>query len=407
MPANPPSRDALGGVRVVECGDFVAASYAAKQLADLGAEVVKIEHPRGDTARRRGPFAGGRENPDASGLFLYLNTNKRGIAVDLDRPAGQEVLARLADRADLLVHDVPPASIAARGLDDGELRARRPGLVVTSISPFGLDGPHRDLHAHDLNLWCAGGLAALNGGGPGSDDLPPLKAFGQQAGFQAGLNAAVGSLAALFERLGSGEGQLVEISAQECIASILEMTYEFFPYMGLVASRLGQKPIQPLDFLECKDGWIFICCVEEHQWHRFVEMIGTPEWSQMELFENRMTRAANWDALSIFLNEVASEWTVADLYHAAQARRIPFAPVSTMGDLLDSKHLKARGFFATVADPDGDPVTMPGAPYRHSATPWRIRRRAPRLGEHTDEVLAELGYATDEVARLRADGVVA
>ena len=407
MASTPTSRDALGGIRVVECGDFVPAAYAAKQLADLGAEVVKIEHPRGDTARRRGPFAGGRENPDASGLYLYLNTNKRGIAVDLERPAGREILGRLADRADLVVHDVAPAAIAASGLDDAELRARRPGLVVTSISPFGLDGPHRDLHAHDLNLWCAGGLAALNGGGPGSDDLPPLKAFGQQAGFQAGLNAAVGSLAALFERLASGEGQLVEISAQESIASILEMTFEFLPYMGLVASRLGQKPIQPLDFLECKDGWIFICCVEEHQWQRFVEMIGTPEWSQMELFENRMTRAANWDALSIFLNEVASEWTVADLYHAAQARRIPFAPVSTMGDLLASGHLKSRGFFATIPDPDGAPVTMPGAPYRHSATPWRIRRRAPRLGEHTDEVLAEMGYATGEIARLRHDGVVA
>ncbi|MFM7735698.1 MAG: CoA transferase, partial [Alphaproteobacteria bacterium] len=202
MATNPPNRDALGGVSVVECGDFVAAAYATKQLADLGAEVVKVEHPRGDTARRRGPFAGGVENPDASGLYLYLNTNKRGIAVDLDRPAGQEILSRLADRADLLVHDVPPASIAARGLDDGELRARRPGLVVTSISPFGLEGPNRDLHAHDLNLWCAGGLAALNGGGPGSDELPPLKAFGQQAGFQAGLNTAVASLGALYERLG-------------------------------------------------------------------------------------------------------------------------------------------------------------------------------------------------------------
>ncbi|MFM7736480.1 MAG: CoA transferase, partial [Alphaproteobacteria bacterium] len=114
-----------------------------------------------------------------------------------------------------------------------------------------------------------------------------------------------------------------------------------------------------------------------------------------------------WDALSIFLNEVASEWTVSDLYHAAQARRIPFAPVSTVGDLLDSTHLKARGFFATIPDPDGNPVTMPGAPYRHAATPWRIRRRAPRLGEHTDEVLAEIGYSAGEISRLRADGVVA
>ena len=410
MSVHPGPRDALEGIRVVECGDFVAPSYATKQLADLGAEVVKIEHPRGgDTARRRGPFAGGVENPDAeaSGLFIYLNTNKRGIAVDLECAPGREILARLSEQADLVLHDVAPAGIKSRGLDADALRARNPRLVVTSISPFGLDGPNRDLRAHDLNLWCAGGLATLNGGGPGSDDLPPLKAFGQQAGFQAGLNAAVASLAALYEGLASGEGQLVEISAQECITSILEMTYEFFPYMGLVASRLGQKPIQPLDFLECKDGWIFICCVEEHQWQRFIEMIGSPEWASMELFENRMTRAANWDALQIFLNQVTAEYTVAELYHAAQKRRIPFAPVSTMGDLLSSEHLKTRGFFATIPDPDGQPVTMPGAPYRHSATPWRIRRRAPRLGEHTDEVLSEIGYAADDIRRLRTEGVIA
>jgi len=404
--ATPTARDALAGIRVVECGDFVAASYAAKQLADLGAEVVKIEPPgSGDTARRRGPFAGGRPDPDASGLYLYLNTNKRGIAVDLERSEGREVLARLAREADVVIHDVAPLDIARLGLDADELRAANPGLVVTSISPFGLTGPHRDLRMHDLNLWCAGGVATLNGGGPGADDLPPLKAFGQQAGFQAGLNGALGSLAALFERLTSGEGQLVEISMQECLTSILEMTFEFYPYMGLIPSRLGQKPIQPLDFLECKDGWVFICCVEEHQWHRFVEMVGNPEWASMELFENRLTRGANWDALQIFLNELASQYTVEELYHQAQARRIPFAPVSTMGDLLASDHLKARGFFATVESPAGGDVTMPGAPYRHSSTPWRIRRRAPRLGEHTADVLGELGYSSGEIARLREAGV--
>jgi len=259
---------------------------------------------------------------------------------------------------------------------------------------------------HDLNLWCAGGIATLNGGGPGSDDMPPLKGFGQQAGFQAGLNAAVGSLAALYAAAASGEGQLVEVSMQECLTSIVEMTYEYYPYMGLVASRLGQKPIAPLDFLECKDGWIFICCVEEHQWQRFVELAGSPEWASMELFENRMSRAANWDALQIFLGEYAAEQTVEDLYHRAQARRVPFAPVSTMGDLLGSEHLKTRGFFAVVDDGAGETVTMPGAPYRHAATPWRIVKRAPRLGEDTDRVLSTIGYDPRDVARLRAAGVV-
>ncbi|HYC22200.1 MAG TPA: CoA transferase [Candidatus Bathyarchaeia archaeon] len=404
----PPERpDALAGIRIIECGDFVAPSYATKQLADLGAEVIKIEAPgRGDSTRLRGPFVGGRPDPERSGLFLYLNCNKRGIAVDLRRDEGQEVLSRLARTSDVVLHNLPPAEIAAHGLDDARLRAQRRELVVTSISPFGLSGANRDLKAHDLNLWCAGGVATLNGGGPGTDDLPPLKGFGQQANFQAGLNAAVASLGALLAALSTGEGQLVEISTQECLTSILEMTYEFYPYMGLVASRLGQKPIAPLDFLECKDGWIFICCVEEHQWQRFVELIGSPEWASLELFENRLSRAANWDALAIFLNDYTREQSVDELYHRAQARRIPFAPVSTMGDLLDSKHLKARGFFATIDDGSGGMVTMPGAPYQHAASPWRLRTRAPKLGEHTDQVLSELGYARAEIERLHAAGVV-
>jgi crotonobetainyl-CoA:carnitine CoA-transferase CaiB-like acyl-CoA transferase len=400
-------RDALAGIRVVECGDFVAPSFAAKQLADLGADVVKIEVPgRGDTARHRGPYAGAVD-PERSGFYLYLNTNKRGIAVDLERPEGREILGRLARDADLVIHNVAPNDIASHGLDDAALRAANPRLVVTSISPFGLDGPNRDLRMHDLNLWAGGGAASLNGGGPGADDMPPLKGFGHQAGFQAGLNAAVGSLGAIYGALVSGQGQLVEVSMQECITSILEMAYEFYPYMGLVASRVGHKPIQPLDFLECKDGWIFICCVEEHQWQRFVDLAGNPEWASMELFDNRISRAANWDALQIFLGEYAAERTVEELYHEAQARRIPFAPVSTMGDLLASPHLKARGFFATVDDGSGGSVVMPGAPYVHAATPWRIRKRAPRLGEDTDTVLAEIGYDAATRSRLRDAGVIA
>jgi len=173
--------------------------------------------------------------------------------------------------------------------------------------------------------------------------------------------------------------------------------------MGLVASRLGAKPIQPLDFLECKDGWIFICCVEEHQWQEFVRMIGSPEWASLDIFADRLSRGANWDALKLFLQEWAREQSVGEVYQAAQRRRIPFAPVSTMGDLLASDHLKARGFFAMLEPPGMPPVTVPGAPYRFSATPWAIRRPAPRLGEHTVEVLSEAGVSGDDIAALRDD----
>jgi crotonobetainyl-CoA:carnitine CoA-transferase CaiB-like acyl-CoA transferase len=329
-------------------------------------------------------------HPEKSGLFLYLNANKRGIALDVRTPEGQAILDRLAARADLLVHDVHPTAMAAHGLDWARLAARHPALVMTSIAPFGLTGPHATYRGADVVLWNAGGVATLNGE-PGRPDLPPLKAFGDQSGFQAGLNAAIGSLGALFARLASGRGQHVEVSTQECLAAILELTFEFWPYCGLVASRLGAKPIQPLCFMECRDGWIFICCVEEHQWRQFVEIMGRPEWAEMELFTNRLARGANFDALQVFLQEWCRAQSVQELYDAAQRRRVPFAPVSTMGDLLASPHLAARGFFATLAHPVAGNVTMPGAPYKLGATPWTLRAPAPCLGQHTAEVLAELG----------------
>ena len=398
-------RQALAGLRVLECGEMVAASYATKLLADLGAEVVKIESPAGDPARRRGPFPGGEPHPERSGLYLYLNTNKRGISLDLGQPRGRALLERLAARADLLVHNWPPRVMDAAGLSYEALAAQNPRLIMTSITPYGLSGPRRDWEATDLTLWNAGGIAYLNGS-PEAEELPPLAPFGRQAEYQGALNGAVASLGALFARLRTGRGQHIVVSIQESLAAILELTFEYWPYMGLIASRLGRKPIQPLDFLECQDGWIFICCVEEHQWQEFVRMIGSPEWAGLEIFADRLSRGANWDALKLFLQEWASEQRVMEVYHAAQKRRIPFAPVSTMGDLLASDHLKARGFFAVLEPPGMAPVTVPGAPYKFSATPWALRRPAPRLGQHTAEVLGEVGVGGEEIEALRAEGVV-
>jgi crotonobetainyl-CoA:carnitine CoA-transferase CaiB-like acyl-CoA transferase len=398
---------ALTGLRVLEIGHLVSAAYATKLLADLGADVIKIEPPDGgDQARGFGPFPGGIVDRERSGLFVYLNTNKRSAALDTTTAPGRALLRRLLAGADLLVHNVPPAEMPAHGLDYEDIAADHPRLVMTSVTPFGLSGPHRDFVTTDLTLWNAGGIAYLNGGGPGSDDLPPLRAFGQQAEYQGGLNAAIASMGALLARNRLGRGQHVTVSIQEALVAILELTFEYYPYMGLVASRLGRKPIQPLDFLECRDGWIFVCCVEEHQWQGFVDLMGRPEWAEMELFADRLSRAANWDALKIFLQEWAQDQSVDALYHAAQQRRIPFAPVSTMGDLLASDHLKARGFFAEPHQPGMDGLRVPGAPYQLSATPWQLRAPAPALGQHTESVFAEVGLSGDELKNLRGAHVI-
>ena len=399
---------ALEGIRIIECGHLVSAASAAKLMADMGAEVIKLEEPRGgDQARQRGPYPGHIPHPEKSGLFLYLNTNKYGLTLDCRQAAGQEIFQRLLTDADVFIHNYSPAEMVSLGLDYSRLEAINPRLVMTSIAPFGLSGPHKDYQATDLTLWNAGGVAYLNGGGPGTDEMPPLKAFGQQAGFQAGVNAAIATLGALFARLSTGEGQHVEVSAQESLLSILELTFEFFPYMDLITSRLGQKPIQPLDFLECKDGWIFLCCVEEHQWKNFVELMGQPEWAQEEIFADRLSRGANWDALQPLLQDWIKDQSVEDLYHKAQSRRVPIAPVSTMGDLFANAHLKARGFFATIDHPATGPLQYPGALYKFSATPWEIRRPAPLLGQHNQEIYCErLGMGQDRLARLKEQGII-
>jgi crotonobetainyl-CoA:carnitine CoA-transferase CaiB-like acyl-CoA transferase len=381
---------ALSHLRVVELGSGLASAYTAKLLADLGADVVKIEPPSGDATRRLGPFPGGHIDLETSGMFLYLNANKRGIVLDLEGVTDRARFEKLVDRADLLVHDVAPAVLARFGVEPGRVTHGRPRLVATAISPFGLSGPYRDYRAYDLNLWNAGGLACLNGGGPGTDDLPPLRTFGYQSVFQVGLNAAVASLGAIFARETTGVGQDVEVSAQESLVTILELTYPFWPYCQMAASRLGNKPIQPLDFFECRDGWVFLCAVEEHQWKTFVEIMGCPEWASLDIFGDRLQRAANWDALKPMIAAWMAEQTVQELYQLLQRRRVPIAPVSTMGDLWSSKHLNARGFFVSFSHPRAGARRAPGAPYLLSRTPWTLRRPAPLLGEHTAEVLREL-----------------
>jgi len=367
-----------------------------------------VEAPRlGHSSRRRGPFPGGEPHPEKSGLFLYLNCNKQGVTLDLTRPAGRDLLYRLAADADVLIEDYPPRESAARGVTFDRLREVNPRLVMASASPFGQTGPYRDYGAYEITMASAGGWTWINGW-PDRQDMPPLKPFGFQAEYQAGVSAALATLGALFSRLRSGKGQHIDVSAQECIASITEMSFAFWSYAHTPAVRWGRRPLQPIDFFECKDGaWVFALCLEEHQWRSLVELMGAPEWAQWEVAANAFVRASNWDALRPFMAEWVRQWNADDLYRAAQEKRIPFAPVSTMGSLLESEHLKARGFFVEVAHPEAGRLRYPGAPYKLSATPWEVRSPAPALGQHNEAILCgRLGLSSEELASLREEGVV-
>ncbi len=398
----------FASLKVVEVGEMASAPYAGKLLADLGAEVIKIERPgQGDSARRRGPFPNNQPNPEKSGLFLYLNTNKLGVTLDIFQPQGMELLEKLAADADVLIHNVSPPDMDRAGLSFERMRKNNPRLVMTSITPYGLTGPYRDRAAAELTLWSQGGLTYLNGAGPDTREISPLKVFGQQSGYQGGIHAAVATTGALMAQLRDGEGQHIDVSVYEVCASMLELTYVYWPYGKRVASRLGSKPVQPLEALECKDGIIYLCCVEDHQWEAFVEVMGHPAWTDEPLFKGRGRRTANWDAARLFVQEWLQDQTVQDLYHKAQAKRIPFAPVSTMGDLLSSDHLKARGFFAEFSHPVAGTLKYPGALFKMSRTPWEIRRPAPTLGQHNHEVFANrLKLSEAQLAQLQEKGVI-
>ncbi|MFQ5697029.1 MAG: CaiB/BaiF CoA transferase family protein [Myxococcota bacterium] len=379
----------LEGVRVLELGELVSAAYATKLMADLGASVVKVEPPQGERARRRGPFPGGTPDPEQSGLFLYLNTNKRGVTLDLDAREDRETLDRWIERSDILVHNLPPARADALRLDGPALWRLRPELVVCSITPFGRTGPYRDYRAEELTTTNAGGWAYLTPGASEEVDSPPLKAYGHQADFQSGLTGAMAALAAYLRARRTGVGEQIDLSNQAVIASLLEAALVTTTYAGLVPTRLGRRALNPWRIFRCQDGLIFLCTIEQDQWERLVDLMGHPDWSELEVFRDFGGRLENADLLETFVQEWIGRWKVDDLYREGQKRRICFAPVFGMADLAVQRHLAERGFFVPVDHPVAGTVTHPGAPYRLSNGAWRIRAPAPRLGEH-DAKLREL-----------------
>ncbi len=396
----------LTGLKVVECGNLVSAPYLGKLLADLGAEVVKVEEPSGDTARKRGPFPGDTPHTEKSGLFLYLNANKLGVTLNTRIPRGKALLQSLCAQADLVIHNYRPSEMADVGLEFDKLQYANPGLIMTTISYFGLTGPYKDYNAYEITGSNAGGWAFISPGASDYPELPPLKAFGHQTDFQGAVHAAVATLGAYYHKLLTGEGQHIDVSIQESIAAMLEMNFMHWTYAGKETSRLGRRSIYPWCMLDCKDGKVFVVNVEEDQWQRMVELMDNPEWATLEIFKDRVTRGQNYDALFPFLQEWAANWTVNDLYRAGQERRICFAPVNAMADLFASEHLKAREFFVQVSHQVAGTLTYPGAPFKPSEGGYAIHRPAPLLGQHNNEVYTKIGLSQTEIEELKKQGVI-
>ena len=400
-------------IRVLELGNGVSAAYAAKLLGDHGADVVKVEEPGGDITRQRGPFPSGGVDPEQSGTFLAFNLNKRGVCLDLDSEAGHESLYKLIAWADILVHNFSRLRALELAIDPETTKTQHPDLVVLSITPFGITGPHRDYHAEDITISNAGGWAYLCPKTHNDPDLPPLKVFGQQCGLMAGINGAMTALAMYRDARRSGVGEYIDISEQEYVASALEGGIPSYSYLGTLRGRYATRASAPWRIYKTKDSSIFLVVIEQDQWERLVELMGHPDWADLEVFADKTSRGDNADMVNMFVEEFASEWNTVDLFHAGQKQRVCFAPVAGFEQLESEEHACARGFFVPVEHPVAGTIEYFCPAVLTTSGRAELRRPAPLLGEHTEEVFAEAKSAAkaaasrsaQEEARLPLQGI--
>ena len=393
----------LEGIRVLDLGRDVSGTFCAKLLADYGADVIKVEPPEvGDAARRAGPFVGDDPHPDKSIKFLYLNTNKRSITLDVGCESGRHVLNSLLPRVDVLVENYMPAESESLDMTYAALSGKNPSLVVTSITPFGQTGPYRDLAATDIVTCALSGLMYHSG----DSDREPLRSALDQSSYVAGANAAAATLAALFQRLSSGQGQHVDVSVVECLASHLVQAVPYYSYMGAIK---GRRPVRGSGFDElmpAKDGYVVPSVQGSQPWPVIADLIGGEALTDGR-FTTGSGRIEHGEELKEHLIEALASWDRKQLFQASGERRLVFGMAQDGGDLFDCPHLKERGFFVEVDHPVAGPARYPGMGPRLSELDFDISRPAPLLGQHNAEIYCdELGYSSQDLVNLRASGTI-
>jgi benzylsuccinate CoA-transferase BbsE subunit len=400
---------ALAGIKVLEIPGRLSA-YCGKLFADLGAEVILIEPPGGFEGRRALPLIEGADiaGGEASLSFGYFNTGKRSIQLDLDSVQGQDALRRLAAGATLLLEGEAPDVMRRRGLDFAALRAACPGLVHTRITPFGTTGPYAHYEFEDIVLLALGGLLSL----AGFADSAPTRAWGDQAVLAAGQFAAAATMAAILHAEAQGEGQLVDVAAQQCVVMAMENAVQFADLEGTVRKRAGGAVrFAGTGIFPCRDGEVFVMAAgvgEPRFWQNTVAWLRDEGVSAAEEIADDRWRdfrfLATDEAKAVFNRIFAPFAATRDLkylYHEGQRRGTPIAPMSSPSDLTKNDHLNARGYFVDFDHPMvPQGAKMPGAPYSLSATPARIGA-PPRLGQHTTDVLSAAGFDRAEIGMLQ------
>ena len=390
----------LAGVRVLDYGRFIAAPWCSAILADMGADVTRVEKREGGEDRWVQAVTEGGEG----GTFLQCNRNKRSLTLDSTTPEGAEITRALVARSDVVVANMPLAAMRASGLDYDTLRAVRPDIVLASATAYGEGGPSSDRIGFD-------GTGQMMSGAVSRQGLPdqPIRTVVPYADFGTAMSLAVGVMMALYHRQSTGQGQHVEAAL---LPTCLMMTNAMLIERELLQvdkPRMGNRgtSVAPCDLYEVDDGWVLLQVAGQPMFKRWCRLMGRLDLFDDPRFADDDLRWEHGDVL----NDIMQGWCAgrkkAEVVALLEAARLPAAPLSTTQDVLDDPHVRAMGYLQRVAFPGASrPVPIIETPFRLSATPGSIRTRAPLLGEHTDEVLAEIGYGADRVADLRARQIV-
>jgi benzylsuccinate CoA-transferase BbsE subunit len=416
---NPTSIDnpqALEGIRVLDISG-PAGFYCTKLMADMGADVVKVDPPDADLEHSPGPFYGGEPDHDQSIYRWHYHTNKRSILLDFNSPSGRGVFNSLLNAADVLVDTLLPSEAEALSLDGPSLRREFPSLIHTTITGFGIEGPYSDYKTTDITAQAMGGLMVLTGF-PGE---APNQLGGEQAYHMGSLHAAVGTMIAILSRDLDSVGRDVHVSMQDCVsmATLQTANLNYYTWDGIIRSRTGlnhafsgqkqpgERRSYPRSLYKTKDGWIAYAAhlAPPLAWKNTVGWMAASGQEQdlgNPKFEDPDVRMAAQEHINEVMADFAAQHTSNELYHSAQKLRLLCTPVQSVADLMKDEQLDDRDWFIKVDHPDiGKSITYPGAPYKLSDTPWQIRRRAPKVGEHSLEVLGDwLGLSSEEADKL-------
>ncbi|MBI4337419.1 MAG: CoA transferase [Chloroflexi bacterium] len=405
--------NALNGIQVLDLTQSIAGPHCTSLLAGFGAQVVKVEPPWGEPARRLGPFPKDQSHPERSGTFLYLNQNKLGVTLDLKAKRGAAIFKELVAGADAVVENFEPRVMPSLGLDYETLARINPRLVMTSISTFGQTGPYRDYHADELVAYSMGGLTYVIG----LPDREPVKSGGNQAQFQAGLNAAIWTAAALYFQRLTGQGQHIDVSIMQTVMNLVEFGIAHYTHTGKVFARNGNRwrtmkdangaPLgHPTEVYRCKDGFINLAVQAPNQWEMLTLMLGRPELREDPRFDSWPKRGQHTRELDDIVGGWCRERTQEEIFKLCGEYRIPCGYTYTMTQLPQDPQFKERGYFQQVDHPEAGPLLYPGGPFRPSEFGWQMGR-APLLGEHNAQVYGEwLGYSKRKLSGLRRAGVI-